>query len=180
MSVVGVYNFKTELLVKLCRYLVVLHPKGQIVNSHIFRLEQDWYRFKVVSTTWYSVSMSDKPTTIDEYIQTQPENVQQILQGMREAIQKALPESTETMSYGLPTFDLNGHHLVYFGAWKDHIGLYPLYHAEGELNDLFADYRKDEKSNSVHLPFDEPFPYDMVAKFAVLRKEQEEKTPSHH
>lgn len=124
--------------------------------------------------------MSNKPTNIDEYIQTQPENVQKILQGMREAIQEALPEATETMSYGMPTFDLNGHHLVYFSAWKDHIGLYPLYHADGPLQELFASYRKDEKSNSIHLPFDEPFPYDMVAKFAVLRKEQEEKTPSHH
>lgn len=135
--------------------------------------------FKVFYTTCYSISMSDKPKTIDEYIQTQPENVQRILQGMRETIQKALPEATETISYELPTFDLNGHHLVYFGAWKDHIGLYPLYHAEGELSDLFAAYRADEKSNSVHLPFDEPFPYELVAKFAVLRKEQEEKTPSH-
>lgn len=99
---------------------------------------------------------------------------------MREAIQKALPEATETMSYGMPTFDLNGHHLVYFSAWKDHIGLYPLYHADGPLNELFASYRKDEKSNSIHLPLTEPFPYDMVAKFAILRKEQEEQHPSHH
>jgi uncharacterized protein YdhG (YjbR/CyaY superfamily) len=124
--------------------------------------------------------MSNNPTTIDAYIQAQPEQVQKILRGMREAIQKALPEATETMSYGLPTFDLNGHHLVYFGAWKDHIGLYPLYHTEGELNELFAGYRKDEKSNSIHLPFDEPFPYELVVKFALLRKEQEEQHPSHH
>lgn len=124
--------------------------------------------------------MSDKPKTIDDYLRTQPENVQKILQGMRHAIHIALPEATETMSYGLPTFDLNGHHLVYFGAWKDHIGLYPLYHTEGPLNELFASYRKDEKSNSIHLPLAEPFPYDKVAKFALLRREQEEKTPSHH
>jgi uncharacterized protein YdhG (YjbR/CyaY superfamily) len=124
--------------------------------------------------------MSETPKSIDDYIQNQPEKVQRILQGMRKAIQEALPEAVETMSYGMPTFDLNGHHLVYFSAWKDHIGLYPLYHADGPLQELFASYRKDEKSNSIHLPFDEPFPYDMVAKFAVLRKEQEEKTPSHH
>lgn len=128
----------------------------------------------------YTKSMSDKPTTIDEYIAGQPEHVQKILQGMCDAIKKALPEATETISYGLPTFDLNGHHLVYFGAWKDHIGLYPLYHADGQLQELFAAYRKDQDSNSIHLPFDEPFPYELVAKFAVLRKEQEEKQPSHH
>lgn len=128
----------------------------------------------------YTVSMSDTPKTIEAYIAKQPENVQKILHGMCDAIKKALPEATETMSYGLPTFDVNGHHLVYFGAWKDHIGLYPLYHADGPLQELFAKYRKEADSNSIHLPFDEPFPYDLVAKFAVLRKEQETKTPSHH
>ena len=128
----------------------------------------------------YTVSMSDTPKTIEAYIAKQPEHVQKILQGMCDAIKKALPEATETMSYGLPTFDVNGHHLVYFGAWKDHIGLYPLYHKDGPLQELFADYRKDEKSNSIHLPFDEPFPYELIAKFAVLRKEQEAKEASHH
>lgn len=117
--------------------------------------------------------MSDTPKNIDDYISKQPEHVQRILQGMRRAIQKALPESTETISYGLPTFDLDGHHLVYFGAWKDHIGLYPLYHYDGPLQELFAAYRKDEKSNSIHIPFDEPFPYDLVEKFALLRRVQE-------
>lgn len=114
--------------------------------------------------------MTDK-TTIDEYIQKQPEHAQVILQKMREVIQKALPDATETMSYGMPTFDLNGHHLVYFSAWKDHIGVYPLYTDGGPLKDLMAPYKKAQ--NAIHLPYADPFPYDLVEKFALFRVEEE-------
>lgn len=120
--------------------------------------------------------MSDtKITTIDEYISTYPDNVQRILQGIRETIKKALPEATETMSYGLPTFDLNGHHLVYFSAWKDHIGVYPLYDTNSALKEVFAPYKQEK--NSIHIPYTEPFPYDLIKKFALMRKEEESKKP---
>lgn len=119
-----------------------------------------------------------KTTTINEYITTHPKNIQRILQGIRETIQKALPEATETMSYGMPTFDLNAHHLVYFSAWKDHIGVYPLYTDGGPLKELLAPYKKEQ--NSIHLPYTEPFPYDVVAKFAAFRKDEEAKYQSHH
>lgn len=119
-----------------------------------------------------------KPTNIDEYIAQFPQNVQAILQGMRETIQKALPEATETMSYDMPTFDLNGHHLVYFSAWKDHIGLYPLYTEGGELKELLAPYHKT--GNSIHLPLAEPFPYDVVEKFTHFRQKEEADKPHKH
>lgn len=114
---------------------------------------------------------SSKPTTIDEYINSYPENVQNILQNMRSTMQKALPDATETMSYGMPTFNLNGHHLVYFSAWKDHIGVYPLYTEGGELKELLAPYHKEK--NSIHIPYTEPFPYEVIEKFAQFRVKEE-------
>lgn len=113
----------------------------------------------------------NKPTTIDEYISGYPEDVQAILTGVRETLRKALPDATETMSYGMPTFDLNGHHLVYFSAWKDHIGVYPLYTDGGELKELLAPYHKAQ--NAIHLPYTEPFPYEVVEKFAKFRVVEE-------
>lgn len=114
--------------------------------------------------------MAEAAKTIDEYIKQYPENVQRILQGIRETLQKALPDATETVSYGMPTFDLNGHHLVYFGAWKDHIGIYPLYTDGGEYKDVFLPLKE---KNTIKLPFDEPFPYDIVEKFAHFRVKEE-------
>lgn len=64
--------------------------------------------------------------TIDEYIKTFPEDVQAILEKIRETIRKAAPEAVETISYQMPAFKLNGRTLVYFAAWKNHIGFYPM------------------------------------------------------
>jgi uncharacterized protein YdhG (YjbR/CyaY superfamily) len=110
-------------------------------------------------------------TTIDAYISSYPGDVQAILENIRQTIQKALPDATETMSYGMPTFDLNGHHLIYFSAWKDHIGVYPLYTDGNELKELLAPYHKAQ--NSIHLPLSEPFPYEIIEKFALFRREEE-------
>ena len=63
---------------------------------------------------------------IDEYISTFPADIQVILEKVRQAIREAAPEATETMSYAMPTFDLNGKHVVFFAGWKRHISLYPL------------------------------------------------------
>jgi uncharacterized protein YdhG (YjbR/CyaY superfamily) len=72
--------------------------------------------------------MTDKKrfTTIDEYISPFTGEIQAVLEKVRQAIHKAVPEAVETISYGMPTFDLNGKHLVFFAGWKHHISLYPL------------------------------------------------------
>jgi uncharacterized protein YdhG (YjbR/CyaY superfamily) len=119
-----------------------------------------------------------KPTTIDEYIATLSEDRQAIVQKIRETIHRTLPEAVETMSYGMPTFDLNGHHLVYFSAWKDHVGLYPLYTDGGDLKELFRPYNK--VNNSIHLPYDDPKLYEVIEKFTLFRQKEEAEHPSHH
>ena len=64
--------------------------------------------------------------TIDEYIGSFPENVQRILEKLRAAVREATPEALESISYDMPTFKLNGERLVYFSAWKNHIGFYSI------------------------------------------------------
>jgi uncharacterized protein YdhG (YjbR/CyaY superfamily) len=70
----------------------------------------------------------------------------------------------------MPTFDLNGHHLIYFGAWQDHIGVYPMYTDGGKLKDIFGAL-KDK--NTLKFPLEEPFPYDVIEKFALFRAQEE-------
>jgi uncharacterized protein YdhG (YjbR/CyaY superfamily) len=65
------------------------------------------------------------PKTIDQYIAGFPRDVQRILETIRRTIRKAAPKAGETISYGIPTFKLNGP-LIYFAAFKAHIGLYPV------------------------------------------------------
>ncbi len=67
-----------------------------------------------------------KLETIDEYIGSFPENVQRILEKLRATVREAAPEELESISYDMPTFKLNGERLVYFSAWKNHIGFYSI------------------------------------------------------
>jgi uncharacterized protein YdhG (YjbR/CyaY superfamily) len=60
--------------------------------------------------------------TIDEYIESFPEKVQSVLEKLRATVQEAAPEALESISYDMPTFKLNRKRLVYFSAWKNHIG----------------------------------------------------------
>ena len=62
---------------------------------------------------------------IDDYIKNYPEDIRKILEKIRETIKKVVPEATETISYGIPTFKLNGKNLVHFGGFKNHISFFP-------------------------------------------------------
>ncbi|MGH8652540.1 MAG: iron chaperone, partial [Gammaproteobacteria bacterium] len=70
--------------------------------------------------------MSDRlaPRNTDEYIATFSPEVQSILEKIRSTIREAVPEAEEKLSYQMPAFTLNGD-LIYFAAFKKHIGLYP-------------------------------------------------------
>ena len=63
--------------------------------------------------------------TMDEYITKFPKNVRDVLEELRRVIKESAPEAEETISYGIPTFDLKGRHLVHFAAYKNHVGFYP-------------------------------------------------------
>ena len=113
-------------------------------------------------------------TTIDEYISTFPVDIQAILEKMRQAIQRAAPDAVETISYGIPTFDLNGKHLVFFAGWKHHISLYPLPAGDEAFQQEIAHYKRAK--GTIQFPLDKPLPYDLVEKIVtLLMKENPEK-----
>ena len=112
--------------------------------------------------------MADKKqfTTIDEYIGTFPAGTQAILEKVRQAIHKAVPEATETISYGMPTFDLNGKHLVFFAGWKQHISLYPMPAGDEAFQQKVSRYKRAR--GTIQLPLNEPIPYDLVEQIVTL------------
>jgi uncharacterized protein YdhG (YjbR/CyaY superfamily) len=112
--------------------------------------------------------MTDKKrfTTIDEYISTFPGEIQAALEKMRQAIQKAAPEAVETISYGIPTFNLNGKHLVFFAGWKQHISLYPTPAGDEAFQQELSHYKRVK--STVQFPLDKPIPYDLVEQIVTL------------
>jgi len=110
---------------------------------------------------------SKKPfTTIDGYISTFPADIQAILENVRQAIQKAAPEAAEAISYGIPTFNLNGKHLVFFAGWKHHLSLYPLPAGDEAFQQEISHYKRAK--GSIQFPLDKPIPYDLVEQIVTL------------
>lgn len=64
-----------------------------------------------------------KHTSIDEYVVDFPPKVRKTLEELRRVIKAEVPQAEESISYGMPGFKLNGRSLVYFSAWKKHIGV---------------------------------------------------------
>ena len=125
---------------------------------------------------FYNRHMTNKkpPTTIDDYISTFPADIQAILEKVRQAIQKAAPEAVETMSYGIPTFDLNGKYLVFFAGWKRHISLYPLPAGDEAFQQEIAQYKRAR--GTIQFRLDKPLPYELVEQIVtLLMKEKPEK-----
>lgn len=112
------------------------------------------------------------PTTIDEYVAAFPPEVQAILQKIRATIHKAAPGAEETISYRMPSFKLRVH-LVYFGAFKTHIGFYPPVRDEA-LRAEAAKYA-GEKGN-LRFPLDQPIPYALIGKIVKAHIEASRQT----
>lgn len=105
--------------------------------------------------------------SIDRYISTQAKEVQPLLEQIRAAILNAAPEAEETIKYGLPTFTLNGN-LVHFGAFKKHIGFYPI--TTGIHQALGKELAsRDCEKGTLRLPLGEKLPLTLIGKIVKLR-----------
>jgi uncharacterized protein YdhG (YjbR/CyaY superfamily) len=106
-------------------------------------------------------------TSIDEYIATFPIDIQKILQELRTTIKGAAPESEEKISYGMPTFTMNGKYLIYFAGWKDHVSIYPIPIGDDEFNQKIAPYISGK--GTLKFPLDKPIPLELVAEMVRLQ-----------
>jgi uncharacterized protein YdhG (YjbR/CyaY superfamily) len=109
------------------------------------------------------------PKNIDAYIAAFSPEVQAILQRIRLTISTAAPDARETISYQIPSFTLNGV-LVYFAAFKTHIGFYPPVSGDARLERAVSPYA-GEKGN-LRFPLDQPMPYDLIERIVKLRVKQ--------
>jgi uncharacterized protein YdhG (YjbR/CyaY superfamily) len=103
---------------------------------------------------------------IDEYIATFPNNIQVVLQELRQTIRDAAPEAEETISYQIPAFKLNGI-LVWFAAFKNHIGFYPKASAIVSFKKKLSDY--EVSKGTIRFRLDKPIPFDLVRKIVKHR-----------
>ena len=110
-----------------------------------------------------------KPQDFNDYAARFPRDVQQRLRLMRRTIKKAAPRAAETISYGIPAFTLNGM-LVWFAAFKKHIGFYPGAGATKVFKKDLTTYKSAK--GSVQFPFERPLPLALVRRIVKFRVAQ--------
>jgi uncharacterized protein YdhG (YjbR/CyaY superfamily) len=116
------------------------------------------------------MAKTQKPHDIDSYISQFPGDTQAILEKVRATIRRASPDANETISYQMPAFKQHGI-LVYFAAWKKHIGLYPPFSGNKALEKAVAKYAGPK--GNLQFPLDEPIPYDLIERVVRLRVKQD-------
>lgn len=113
------------------------------------------------------MSMRSTARTIDEYIAEFPPATQQALRQVRALIATEAPDATETISYAIPTFDLNGRHLVHFAGFAQHIGLYPTSSGTAAFRDELKPYKFGK--GSVQFPLSKPLPLELIRRIVEFR-----------
>ena len=106
------------------------------------------------------------PKTIDDYIAGFSDDLQEILQKIRMTIREAAPDAEETISYQMPAFKLKGI-LVYFAAFKKHIGLYPPVTGDEKLMSEVSVYAGPK--GNLRFPLDKPIPYALIGEIVKVR-----------
>jgi uncharacterized protein YdhG (YjbR/CyaY superfamily) len=113
--------------------------------------------------------MPAEPKNIDQYIASFSPDIQVILERIRSTIRNAAPGAQEIISYGMPAFRLNGV-LVYFAAFKSHIGLYPPVKGDDKLAAAIARYAGPK--GSLQFPLYQPIPCRLIQRIVKLRVKQ--------
>ena len=109
---------------------------------------------------------TNTPKSIDEYILQYPLEIQEILKTVRKTIKESAPNAEEKISYGMPTFVLNGN-LVHFAAFKNHIGFYPTPNGINTFKQELSEYKTSK--GAIQFPIGKPIPYEIISNIVKFR-----------
>ncbi len=109
--------------------------------------------------------------SIEAYHAGFPAEVQARLQLVRETIRREAPLSGECISYGIPTFQLQGN-LVHYAAYDKHLGFYPGSSGMAAFSDRLAQFKQGK--GSVQFPHDQPIPLELIAEIVRYRMQENE------
>ena len=104
--------------------------------------------------------------TTEEYIEAFPPDVQDGLRQIRQAIREAAPQAEEVISYQMPAFKQNGI-LVWFAAFKNHIGFFPKVSAMDAFKGKLPGYQTSK--GTIRFPLNKPIPVELVKEIVKFR-----------
>jgi uncharacterized protein YdhG (YjbR/CyaY superfamily) len=104
---------------------------------------------------------------VENYIAQFPIDVGQKLKQIREIVLLQAPEAEESIAYGMPAYKTNKKPLIYFAAFKTHIGLYATPSGHAAFQKELAHYKQGK--GSVQFPLDRPIPYELISQIVSFR-----------
>ena len=106
--------------------------------------------------------------SVAKYLAAQSPTARRLLAQVRAIVKKAIPSAEETLSYGIPTYALDGKAVIFFAAWKNHFSIYPVSTPVAEtLGDAIAPYRAAK--GTLQFGYDAPLPAKLIERIAKLR-----------
>ena len=111
-------------------------------------------------------SRNDSIRSVDDYIAGLPEGTKGLMVELRRTIKAAAPGAEEKISYQMPAFYLKGN-LVYFAAFKNHIGFYPTSSGVAAFSRELAPYGVSK--GTVRFPLDKPLPLRLITRIVKFR-----------
>lgn len=113
----------------------------------------------------------DKPKTVDDYFNTQPEKTKKALIELKKCILKVKPNATELFNYNIPAYSLieggKREQQIMIAGYKKHVGLYPHPTTMEKFDLELNEYKKGK--GSVQFPLDKPIPIDLVERMIKYR-----------
>lgn len=103
---------------------------------------------------------------IDEYHHQYEKEIQERLQSIRKIITKTVPQVQEVISYQLPAFKWNKV-LIYYAAYKNHIGIYPGSEAIVFFKDELSMYKTSK--GAIQIPHDVALPLKLIENITKYR-----------
>ena len=115
-------------------------------------------------------SAAVKFKTVEEYLSSLPAGKKRLIKEMRKVIRAAAPEAEDVISYNMPAFRFHGM-LVYYAAWKEHIGFYGV---SASIVDVFKNELAPYKisKGTIQFPADEPLPVDLITRIVKYRVQE--------
>ena len=113
-----------------------------------------------------------EPGVVDAYVDGFAEPTRAVLAELRDLVRSAIPGATETIAYGIPTFDLHGKHVVHVAGYAGHVGLYPTPSGMEAFEAELAPYRSGK--GTARFPLDAPLPADLIRRIVAFRVEEVE------
>ena len=109
--------------------------------------------------------------TVDEYLSSVSPDARRMLEEIRKTVKLAVPDASEVISYQLPAFKKK-RTFFYYGAFKDHIGIYPPVTGDADLAKTLSPFRGPK--GNLKLPMDAAIKPEIIARVAKALYDQYE------